>query len=237
MTPKPESSSTLFPRQSPPLEHLPAWRLWVPLLCQTAIILAAPAGPFYTQLVGKTVVLQTVPVDPYDLLRGYSQTLSYDISLLKNLRRLPGWQELVKQQAAKRSTNIPAPSVSSSDYLASGTKVYVILEAPASDESSPPKAWKAVRVSSDRPTSLPANQIALKGKFTGDSIEYGLETYYMPESQRDEINEDISQAQAGRQQQSVVVEVKVDTQGRAVPISFWVRDVKKSGKAPRNYRF
>jgi uncharacterized membrane-anchored protein len=51
----------------------------------------------------------------------------------------------------------------------------------------------------------------------------------MPELRRDEINQDINQVQRGKQQQSSVVEVKVDAQGRAVPISFWV--------SKRNYRF
>ena len=192
---------------------------------QTGLILAAPTQPFYTKLTGKTVVLQTIPVDPYDPLRGYSQTLNYDISRLENLRRLPGWKEIEGQQAGKKSTNLPPDS----DYLATGARFYVILEAPGATEFQPPKPWKPVRVSSDRPTSLPANQIALKGKSTGGAIEYGLETYYMPEQQRNKINQDINQAQRGRQQQSVVVEVKVDAQGRAVPISFWVSE--------RNYRF
>lgn len=198
------------------LAHLPIWRLWVPLLLQTGLILASPAQPFYTQVTGETVILQTAPVDPYDPIRGYSQTLSYDISRLENLRRLPGWKELSK--GSKQNT-----------YLPSETTFYVILEAPVANESQPPKPWKPVGVKSNRPTSLPANQIALKGKSTGNSIEYGLETYYMPESRRDEINQDISQTQRGRQPQSFVVEVKVDTQGRAVPISLWV--------SKRNYRF
>lgn len=205
----PSTTPVLKDRQSQLPQPLPTWRLWVPLLLQTGLILAVPAQAFYTQITGKTVILKTIPVDPYDPLRGYSQTLNYEISRVDNLRSLPGWQELAKQQA--------------------GTRLYVILEAPESATSQPPKAWKPVRVSSDRPTSLPANQIALKGKSTGSSIEYGLETYYMPEERRDEINQDITQAQRGRQQQSVVVEVKVDAQGRAVPISFWVSE--------RNYRF
>ncbi len=41
------------------LPHLPIWRLWVPLLLQTGLILASPAQPFYTQITGKTVILQT----------------------------------------------------------------------------------------------------------------------------------------------------------------------------------
>lgn len=50
----------------------------------------------------------------------------------------------------------------------------------------------------------------------------------MPQSQQYEINQNISQAQQDRQQ-SIVVDAKVDAQGKAVPMSFWVRD--------RNYRF
>lgn len=215
----PSTTPALQGRQSQLLERLPGWRLWVPLLFQTGLILAAPAQPFYTQITGKTVILQIIPVDPYDPLRGYSQTLNYDISRVENLRNLPGWKELVGQPESKKST---------SNDLARETRFYVVLEAPTSADSQPPKAWKPVRVSSNLPT-LPANQIALKGKSTGNSIEYGLETYYMPESRRDEINQDINQAQRGRQQQSSVVEVKVDAQGRAVPISFWV--------SKRNYRF
>lgn len=218
MTHSPSTTPVLQGRKSQLQERLPGWRLWVPLLLQTGLILAAPAQPFYTQITGKTVILQTIPVDPYDPLRGYSQTLSYDISRVENLRNLPGWKELVGQGSKKSTSN----------DLARETRFYVVLEAPVSAESQPPKAWKPVRVSSDLPT-LPANQIALKGKSTGNSIEYGLETYYMPESRRDEINQDINQAQRGRQQQSSVVEVKVDAQGRAVPISFWV--------SKHNYRF
>ncbi len=198
------------------LAQIPFWRLWLPLLFQTGIILAAPAQPFYTQLTGKTAILQTVPVDPYDPLRGYSQTLSYDISRIDNLQQLPGWQELMQQNTSESSVrDVPV-----------GTNLYVTLEAPTSS-SIPPSAWKPVRVSRDRPQNLAANQVAIKGKFTGNSITYGLETYYMPEAQRDEINQSIAQAQ--RDQQHFVVEVKVDNQGRAVPISLWVDR--------RNYRF
>lgn len=205
----------LKPQQLP--GKLPFWRLWLPLLFQAGIILAAPAQPFYTQLTGKTAILQTVPVDPYDPLRGYSQTLSYDISQLNNLQQLPGWQELIQHTSAPSVNDVPA-----------GTNFYVTLEALTS-HTTPPTAWKPVRVSRDRPQKLAANQVAIKGKFTSNSIAYGLETYYMPEAQRDEINQSISQAQRNQQQRSLVVEVKVDTQGRAVPISFWVNQ--------RNYRF
>ncbi len=220
-------SSSIAPTLVEPQKRMPAWRLWVPLLLQTAIVLAAPAQPLYTTLTGKTVVLKTVPVDPYDFLRGYSQTLSYDISRQENLRSLPGWKALVKQHLEAKATDLP-PSVPPLNSLPTGIRFYVILEAPAAKTNSP-QAWKPVRVSSKMPKSLPANQIALKGKSSGNSIDYGLESYYMPEARRDEINQEINQAQSSRQRQAIVVEAKVDAQGRAVPISFWISD--------RRYRF
>lgn len=208
------STPGLKPKQSVIPEHIANWRLVVPLLLQTGLILTIPAGALYTQITGKTVVLQTMALDPYDPLRGYSQTLNYDISQQETLRRLPGWKEL----AGKNS-----------EYLAAGTKLYVVMDAPDTSKT-PPQAWKPVRVSLVRPDKLQNNQIAIQGKASGGSmVEYGVETYYMPESRRNEINQDIMQAQNSRQRQSVVVEVKVDNKGHAVPISFWVSD--------RNYRF
>ena len=196
---------------------LPLWRFAVPLLLQIGLILVPPAQSVYTHITGKTVILQTIPVDPYDPLRGYSQTLSYDISRLETLKKLPGWQEISNQQKNK---NV--------DYLESETELYVVLESPPDGAKQPPLAWKPVKVSSSRPTSLPANQIALKGKGAANMIRYGLETYYFPESQQQEINQAIMQAQKG-QKQSLVVEIKVNEGGYGVPVSLWVRD--------RTYRF
>ena len=200
--------------QSQLSQRLSAKRLWLPLLLQTGLILAIPAQAIYTQITGKTAVLQTVAVDPYDPLRGYSQTLSYDISRVENLKRLPGWQELTQHQQQAGQPN--------RGYVAAGTWLYVTLAAPTSTTAAP-AAWQPVGVSSDRPTSLPPNQVAIRGKFTGSSVEYGLETYYLPESQRQAINQDI-QKQRDRQSSALVVEVKVTAQGQAVPLSFWVSD-------------
>lgn len=198
------------------MRSLPVWRFAVPLLFQVGLILALPAQSVYTHVTGKTVILQTIPVDPYDPLRGYSQTLSYDISRLETLQKLPGWQEVKAQQKSKNA-----------NYLEPGTQLYVVLESLPEGAKQPPQAWKPVKVSRN-PISLPANQIALKGRSTGYSIRYGLETYYFPESQQQEINQAINQAQRGRSR-SLVVEIKIDKQGNGVPVSLWVSD--------RNYRF
>ncbi|MEG4212081.1 GDYXXLXY domain-containing protein [Microcoleus sp. S13_B4] len=210
----------------PAAKRLPAWRLWVPLLLQIGLIVAVPAPAVYTFITGKTVVLQTAPVDPYDFLRGYYQVLSYDISERTNLEKLPGWKDLPAEKtpcppgaACPQTTHNPKPQ----------TSFYVILEAPkAATNPGRPQAWKPVRVSLETPANLPANQIAIKGKYNGWQMEYGLETYYMPEDEREKVNQDISEAQR-KQRQSFLVEVKVDKTGHAVPVSLWVRD--------RNYRF
>ncbi|MBL1174574.1 GDYXXLXY domain-containing protein [Pantanalinema sp. GBBB05] len=189
-----------FPRQ------IPVWRFWLPLVFQAALIIMVPAQDAYTSIAGKPITLQTAPVDPYDLLRGYSQTLRYDISDLNALKKLPGGKWL--------------------DQHGSGD-FYVVLEAPVQSNSQLPKPWKPMRISGDRPTQLATNQVAIRGNYSGWQVTYGLETYYMPEDQRQRINTEISQVQ--RQPQSFVVEAKVDSSGHAVPISLWVRD--------RNYRF
>ncbi|NJO44039.1 MAG: GDYXXLXY domain-containing protein [Cyanobacteria bacterium CRU_2_1] len=188
--------------------HLPGWRLWLPLLFQALIIVAVPARDAYTYVAGKPITLQTAPVDPYDLLRGYYQTLNYDISNPTTLNGLPGgnWFD---QMTGKTGS------------------VYVVLQAPDRTDAIPPQPWTPVRVSADRPTDLAPNQVALQGHYNGWQIEYGLETYYLPEDQRTQINSDILQVQLDRQ--TFVVDVKVDEGGNAVPTGLWVSD--------RNYRF
>jgi uncharacterized membrane-anchored protein len=195
------------------------WWFLLPLLFQTVLVLSIPAQAFYTRLIGTTVILQTIPVDPYDLLRGYSQTLRYEISRTENLRNLPGWDGL------------PDAAKSPNGSLQPGTELYVILEAPneSARETSPPTPWKLVSISPKRPKSLPSDRIAIRGEADYSSVEYGLERYYMPEDQREEINRQIRQLANPRNERPFVVEIKVDPQGNAVPISLWIGD--------RNYRF
>jgi len=210
----------------PAAKRLPAWRMWVPLLLQIGLIAAVPATAVYTFITGKTVVLQTVPVDPYDFLRGYYQVLSYDISDRTNLQKLPGWKDL-PGETTPCPPGVACPQNTHNVYRK--TSFYVILEAPkTATNPGRPQAWKPVRVSLENPGNLPANQIAIKGKYNGFQMEYGLETYYMPEDEREKVNQEIREAQSS-QRQSFLVEVKVDKTGHAVPVSLWVRD--------RNYRF
>ncbi|MGB3614223.1 MAG: GDYXXLXY domain-containing protein [Elainellaceae cyanobacterium] len=189
------------------------WQFWLPLALQLMLILAAPARSMYTYATGESVLLQTAPVDPYDLLRGYYVTLSYQISQSEALDDLPGWEDV---EAAEGQRNLP---------------VYVVLAPPSDDVASDAVGenapWIPVRISRDRPTLGP-NQVALKGLYRWGRLTYGLERYYIPEDQRVEINERINQLQ-WTQPENYLVEVKVDGAGEAVPVSLWIGE--------ENYRF
>ena len=191
--------------------NLPLWRFFLPLSFQLLLVLAVPSLDVYTNLFGQTVILQTVPVDPYELLRGYSQTLSYEISRTSYLNSLPGWSELAKDIE-----------------LIHLLKFYLVLESPssASANQKPPQPWKPVAISRKKPDNLAANQIAIQGKILSsgnrERIKYGLETYYLPEAQRKEINDEIGNLR--REERQFVVEVKIDRWGNSIPISLWLGD-------------
>ena len=203
-----------------PFRRLPGWRLWIPLALQTILILATPVQNAYTYVSGKTITLQTVPVDPYDVLRGYSQTLSYSISNPALLSKLPGgtwFSQYPQGQNASFYIVLEAP----------------VLEAPDKTNAASPQAWKPVKISGNRPANLPSNQVSLKGEYKGGQVVYGLETYYMPEDQREQINGDIRQAQGqvqgqtqGQAQQALKVDAKVDSSGNAILMDLWISDRK-----------
>jgi uncharacterized membrane-anchored protein len=165
-------------------------RFWLAFLLQVVVLLCIPAQAVYTQLTGRTVRLQTVPIDPYSLLTGYSQTLSYDISRIAVLEKLSG----LKQGSVK-----------------SGSVIYVVLESGKKDQP-----WKAVNMSLERPIALSENRIALRGVVDRGAVIYGLETYYMPESRKDEVNNTITEAQ---RKKPAVVEVKIDRFGNGMAIA------------------
>ncbi len=209
---------------------LPFWRLIVPLLIQTALIMAIPFQAMFTHVTGKTVILQTVPVSPDDALQGNSVNLDYNIARYNTLKRLPGWKELVKRRSGRNGQYVS---------LAEGTTFYLTLQEQQFPDPGNPKAWKPMRVSANPPRTLAANQVVLKGIYQDRAINYGMETYSIPEDQRQQINNNLFQAQQtqGRRQQPILVEVKVDAEGNAVPVSMWVRDASGKGEALRNYRF
>jgi uncharacterized membrane-anchored protein len=189
-------------------------RLAVPLFLQLLLIGSISAQSIYTLATGTTVVLKTMPVDPYDLLRGYYQTLSYDISSFDTLKNLSGWDSLKRQPG---STNLDRDR-----------QVYVTL-VKTTPTTITPQAWQPVAIGSQLPANLSAAKIAIRGVSNGNNVIYGLETYYMPEERKDSVNEDINAARSNGGRRNLLVEVKVDNRGIATPVSLWV--------SSKQYRF
>ncbi|MCG9886165.1 MAG: GDYXXLXY domain-containing protein [Cyanobacteria bacterium] len=228
--PAPEVSPAIAPASLGPVavqRRVPPWRFWIPLLLQVTFVLLVPARSAYTYFTGQTVVLQTVPVDPYNLLTGYSQTLNYTISNLSDLKEVEGWGAV---------NALDDPSRYNDDDQTKA--VYVTLEAPAGDR--PREPWQPVAIATAAPEDLAPNQVVIRGHRYGGQIRYGLETYYMPEDQREDLNRRISEVQRrpmpvpgtngtndanngqGDRRQAFVVEARVGSDGTAVPERLWI---------------
>ncbi len=153
------------------------------VLFQTVLLLIAPAQQQYVLITGEEVTLKTAPVDPYDPLRGYYVTLGYDIS---RPDKLPGYPQAVT----------------------SGQTLYVVLKKPSTAKT----AWTPERVSVLKP-ELGPGLVAIRGKVEAGRLVYGLETYYIPEAKREEIDQKLR-----TRTESALVDVKIDSAGQAVPV-------------------
>ena len=187
---------------------LPWGRVAVPLFLQSLIIGSISAQSIYALATGTTVILKTAPVDPYDLLRGYYQTLSYDISSFSTLQKLPGWENLKRQN--------------DSDRLAKNQQIYLTLAKTTGAKVNTPQAWQPIAIDAQLPPNLSTDKIAIRGVSNGNSIVYGLETYYLPEDRKDDVNTDINAARSSGGKRNLLVEIKVDSRGLATPVSLWV---------------
>jgi uncharacterized membrane-anchored protein len=160
------------------------------VLVQVLILAAVPGQKMYTLLTGRTVVLRTAPVDPYSVMSGYYVTLSYEISRFASV-----------------------PGAMAFEGQADGTPIYVVLRQGADG------FWQAESVHPARPDVAP-DRVVIKGrKESWRTIEYGIETYYIPEAARGTIEDDLRQhARDAR------IEVKVDRFGRAALLRLLIGD-------------
>jgi uncharacterized membrane-anchored protein len=193
------------------IKKISARNFWLALGVQLLLLSSVPAKAIYTLNSGTTVFLQTAPVDPVDLLRGYYQTLGYEISSSNTLAKLPGGE-------LKRS-------------LPNGQEVFVTLTLPTGGKAQAAQpidrvASEAIAASLKYPGSLPANTVVLRGIIDHSQVKYDLEQFYMPEQQQAKVNQDIDRA---RQSKSLLMETKIGQDGRAIPVAIWVGD--------KSYRF
>ncbi|AGY58380.1 GDYXXLXY domain-containing protein [Gloeobacter kilaueensis] len=153
------------------------------VLGQTLLLFWAPAQQNWISLTGREVTLQTAPVDPFNALSGYYVNLSYQIA---DARKLPGF-----------------PSA-----IAEGAPLYVLLAAP----QTPGTAWRALSVSTSPPQPT-GTQAVLMGHYRRGRLKFGLETYYIPEAERERIAADLNQHPS-----RALVDARVTAGGQAVPV-------------------
>jgi uncharacterized membrane-anchored protein len=174
------------------------WRFLLPLAVQLAIVVSIPMQKAITLNTGTTVYLQTVPIDPYDVLRGRYVTLNYEISQVATLETLPGWSE---------------------DWTGVKRVLYITIEAPDSP-TSPTMPWQAVAVNEAYPEMVQKNQRVLKARWQGwGNLDLDLGAYYIPETIGDELEADIRE-----HQELTRAEVKVDGKGQTALVQLWVED-------------
>jgi len=129
---------------------------------------------------GDEVLLKTVPVDPRDLFRGDYVTLRYDISRIdKNFLRQP---------------------IEEFDY---GDTVYVVIETDSRGVAH------IVSVGKNQPfkSSLFLRGEVIDVRRNEIDVEYGIESYFVPEGEGDKIERSI---------QDIYVKIVVDRHGRAI---------------------
>ncbi len=94
-----------------------------------------------------------------------------------------------------------------------GEQVYAILE--RRDDG----LWRPVSLSKSYPANLPENRIAIRGRYSYWRIEYGIEEFFIPETQRAEIEQGLR-----KNPDQARVEVKVDSKGNAALVRLLIGD-------------
>ncbi|BAZ06926.1 hypothetical protein NIES3974_35880 [Calothrix sp. NIES-3974] len=194
------------------------WRLTIPLGLQTGLLLLLTTPHLYIQLVGNPITLHTDPIDPYDWLQAHSLSLNLPISRVETLHKLPGWQELTRQYPGSDPKYYP---------LREGTRIYLTLQkspTPGSNTSNRP--WKPIAISSNYPERLAPHQIALKGYYQHGIINYGMENYPIPTVLRRQaqLESPLSHNMRASQSQPILITIKVDPQGNAIPMEMKIGD-------------
>jgi len=97
--------------------------------------------------------------------------------------------------------------------LSYGEPVYAIVEEQADG------LWHPVTLAHSFPATLPTNQVAISGRYSGSRIDYGIEEFYIPENKRDAIAQDLRQ-----HLEQARVEVKVDARGNAALVRLMIEN-------------
>ena len=176
-----------------------AKRLFIAVIAVQIVFLLGLVGYRESILsLGRTAVLETVPVDPRDLFRGEYVVLRYEISTLGNdlnlnaplgideirVPRVPDEGEGEIVPPVGRETSTPSKSYLLLGEINEGDTVYVGLPGDNDDR------FKILHVQTGGPS--PETDFFIKGRVTHSKdgtimVEYGIEQYFVPEGRGKEI--------------------------------------------------
>ncbi|MBO0350028.1 GDYXXLXY domain-containing protein [Phormidium pseudopriestleyi FRX01] len=204
-------------------------RFLIPLLIQTAAMLTGAFFAVHTEVNGKLVTLETEPVNLSKFIRNSSNRVSYNISNFKILEEIPGWEELPGTPVPCPRNNQPRNRENQCNpdakLLDPDLTLYAILSPPTAEETGEvPTPWVAVGLSGDRPTELGENQVMIKGRSLEDLVEYEGGKFYLMRSQREEILESLDLTDQEEKLETLVIQLKVNQRGNAVPVNLWIGD-------------
>ena len=159
------------------------------VLLQAVIVAVVPAKHIHARVTGKLVTIKTAPVDPYDFLSGYHVVLSYEIS------RPEGFDP---QRRNRERYN---------------GDVYVVLK------EGEDGIWSAGAMHDKWPQDIAEGCIVIKGKKTYRGINYGIESYFIPEENRSVIEKDLR-----KNQRQAKAQIKIDKFGNAALVRLIIDD-------------
>lgn len=129
------------------------------VLLQALIVALVPAGKYVALSSGQPLLLKLAPVDPYSMMSGYYADLSFEVSRLDFFKDPPA--------------------------LEPGQTVYALVE------KGQDGAWHPVSLSLAKPFGLLPQQAFLRGTWgtsRGGRITYGIEAFFIPEEDREELD-------------------------------------------------
>ena len=174
-------------------------RVLVVLALQTLALVYMIGDRQHMLNASRVVTLKVVPIDPHDLFRGDYVVLNYDIS------------------------RVDVSVLAGEDAFLNGDDAYVTVK-PQNGGT-----WKAIAIGHKQVTQAP-DEVAIKGIVQNAdgpnaggapswvSLNYGVESYFVPEGTGHAIEEE---ARAG----SLTIDVAVDEHGRAA-----IKALRRSGK-------
>lgn len=109
--------------------------------------------------------------------------------------------------------------ISQSSAFTEGSKLEADKIVYAIVEQQPDGVWTPVGLETSLPANLPNNRVALRGRFEGWRIVYGIEEFYIPEGKRQAIADDLS-----KNRNEARAEIKVDAGGNAALIRLRIQD-------------